>query len=306
MIKSAIRQFVLSHFLTRELFFVFGRRKTNLHKVDKALLNGNIQIAKESADNVIVSLTSYGNRVPELKYTLFSLVTQSIRPQRIVVNIAFEDETYLTDDIRSFEKYNVEFYKCKDIRSYKKLLPTLSRFPDACIVTVDDDVFYEKDWLKRLYEEHKRHPKDVCCHLIETITHDNGLIDPYRKWIPHYKYQSKVASKKHLLLGAWGVLYPPNTFFKDVQKEELFMNLSPMADDIWFYFMAVLNGTKIRQVKNPMTRLRYVNPYREYGIDCGTTLTQQNVIEGKNDVQIKNILSYYGMSEEEFIEYIEK
>ena len=42
-----------------------------------------------------------------------------------------------------------------------------------------------------------------------------------------------------------GVLYPPHTLYSDVSREDLFIRLAPDADDVWFWAMAVLNGTKI-------------------------------------------------------------
>ena len=65
--------------------------------------------------------------------------------------------------------------------------------------------------------------------------------------------------------------------------------------------MAYLQGTKITQPNKPHIRFHYVNPYREYGIIEGRTLTQENVGLGKNDEQFKNVLSHYNISEEDFI-----
>ena len=301
--KSKIRQFVLNHSVSRELFFFFGRRKSNLKKIDCALKKGNLKLSDKKAENVIVSLTSYGERIAELKYTLYSLVVQSVRPEKIIVNIAFEDEKFLTAEIKEFEQYGVEFFFCENLRSYTKLLPTLCRFPASCIVTCDDDLYYEKDWLERLYAEHKQYPVDVCCHLVYKITREKGKINTYQKWLHDYRTYS--ADRSIFLLGVAGVLYPPRTFFADIQKKDLYMRLSPLADDIWFYFMVILNGKTIRQIKNPLTNLRFVNPYREYGISGGATLTQQNVGENKNDVQLRNILAHYGISEQKFVDFLD-
>ena len=301
--KKSIRQFVLRHSLTRELFFFFGGRKADLKRIDRTLAKGNLKLAEEKADNVIVSLTSYGERIAELKYTLYSLVSQSILPEKIIVNIAFEDEKYITKELKFFEQYGVEFYFCKDIRSYKKLIPTLERFPNACIVTVDDDMYYAKDWLIRLYNEFQKHPDDVCGHIFHKITYGNNRINQYHKWIKNHKALS--AGKNIVGIGYGGILYPPGVFYKDILDESLFMTLAPFADDLWFYFMIVLNNKNIRQISNPLTNLKYVNPYREYGITEGTTLMQQNVGENKNDIQFKNVLAHYGISEQRFIDYIE-
>jgi len=304
MFNTKIRQFILNHALSREIFFYLFNKKANLRKIDKILTKDNIIIADEIADNVIVSLTSYGERIAELKYTLYSLVRQSVRPEKIIVNIAFEDEKYLNSELQIFQKYGVEFFLCKNLRSYTKLLPTLKRYPNKCIVTADDDIYYEKDWLKRLYNEHQCHPDDVCCHAVRKITYTKEVINSYQKWKLYKGNNINQSYNSNLLLGVWGVLYPPNVFYADVINENLFMKLCPFADDIWFYFMVCLNGRKIRQIHNPMKNLRCINPYREYGISAGTTLAQQNIGENKNDIQFRDILYYYGISEQQFINYV--
>lgn len=301
--KSKIRQFILNHYITREFFFIIGRRKANLKRIDRALKKGNLPVSCLDAENVIISLTSYGERIPELKYTLYSLVIQSIRPKKIIVNIAFGDKKYIGEELLSFQKYGVEFFFCEDIRSYKKLIPTLARFPDACIVTTDDDIYYEKNWLKKLYESHLKYPEDVCCHLVYKITHDGKKLNTYQKWIHDYKIYSN--DRSIFLLGASGVLYPSKVFYKDIYNEELFMKLAPIGDDMWFWFMVQLNGKTIRQIKNPYTNLRFINPYREYGIIEGSTLMQMNVGENMNDIQFNAILEYYGISQSNFIEYLD-
>ena len=303
MTKERIRQFVLDHALTRELFFLFGKRKADLAKIDRALAKGKLELAREKAENTIVSLTSYGERIPELKYTLHSLVTQSVRPERIVVNIAFGDEKRLTDEVKAFGRYGVEFFFCEDIRSYKKLLPALRRFPSSSIVTADDDIYYEKDWLKRFCETHREHPGDVLGHLVYKITHGNGKIAPYAAWV--HNYRAAPGEKGIFIVGAKGALYPPGVFHPDIRREDLFMRLSPLGDDLWFHFMTVLNGGTIRQVESPLPDSCYVNPYREYGISAGSTLTQQNVGNNRNDTQLRNILRHYGIPEEAFVDCLE-
>ena len=179
----------------------------------------------------------------------------------------------------------------------------MKRFPNACIITVDDDMFYLKDWLRRLYEDFQEHPDDVCGHIFHKITYANNKINPYHRWIKNYKALS--AEKNIIGIGCGGILYPPGIFYKDILNEDLFMSLAPYADDIWFYFMVVLNNKAIRQIQNPLTNLCFINPYREYGITEGTTLMQQNVGENKNDIQFMNVLAHYGISEQKFIDYLD-
>ena len=50
-----------------------------------------------------------------------------------------------------------------DIKSYKKLIPTLKKYPEDIIITVDDDAIYTPDLIKELYMEHTKNPQDIQC-----------------------------------------------------------------------------------------------------------------------------------------------
>ena len=302
MSKSKIRTFVLNHFLSREMFFFFGGRKANLKKIDKNIRNLKKDNRPVTMD-LIVSLTSYGKRLSELKYTLYSLISQSIKPEKIVVNVAENDRENLTSELLFFSDFGIEFNFCEDLRSYKKLVPVLQKYPDKVIVTCDDDLYFSKNWLEKLWCEHLKHPGDVVCHLAYKITHDGSTLNTYQKWIHNAKIKNY--DNAIFLLGGAGCLYPQNSLFSDVGNKGIFTSVCSFADDMWFYFMALLNKTKIRQVENkPEMNLRYINPYREYGIEDGDTLTNINVNEGQNDRQFKAILTHYNISEERFIQYL--
>ena len=107
--KESIRKFILNHTITRELFFIIGQRKVNLRKIDKAIAKNKISLSKTVEKDLVVSLTSYGQRLEELQYTLFSLVNQTIAPEKIIVNISYDDEKYITDKLKLFTNYGVEY-----------------------------------------------------------------------------------------------------------------------------------------------------------------------------------------------------
>ena len=300
--KITLRKIILKYSITRELFFFVGKRKVNKRKIDKNIKNMKHD-SRAIIDGLIVSLTSYGERINELKYTLYSLVIQTIKPEIIVVNIALKDKMLIADELHKFENYGVLFNYCDDLSSFKKLIPTMKYYPDKVIVTCDDDVFYEKTWLESLWDEHKKHPNMIIAHNIYRITFNNNAIEPYKNWI--HSIKTDKVKDSNFFVGCGGVLYPAKCLYKDYARIDLFTKLSPLADDIWFYFMAILNNTRIRQPKKPHLNFRYVNPYREYGIIKGNTLTQENVGLCKNDKQFHDILKYYKIDIYDFIKRLE-
>jgi hypothetical protein len=299
--KSAIKAskgFLLKIPVTREiLFFLFGKKiyKRSIDKKILNLLSGVSRLSKKKVEGLIVSFTSFPGRIDEIKYTLFSLFNQTLLPERFVLWLAESQfpgkENDLPQELLAFERFGLEIRWCDDLRSYKKLVPALEQFPGHCIVTADDDLYYNKNWLKKLMQEHTKHPGEVVCHIAHRIRFDkhNNLL-PYAEW----KFNTrKKASFLNFTLSGGGVLWHKSYFYKDIARSDLFTELAPNADDIWFYCMAIKGNTRIRVVKKPCNRVKYVNPYREYNLFPGYKLATINVDNGQNDIQFKKVMNYY-------------
>ena len=114
-----------------------------------------------------------------------------------------------------------------------------------------------------------------------------GHLRPYSKWSWNVKNVGE--SFNVLPTGVGGVLYPPHSLHPDVENSDLFMKLTPRADDIWFWAMAVRNNTKITITPGNRLELDFVDGSQ----DVPETLNKQNVSGGQNDIQMKNILKYY-------------
>lgn len=247
---------------------------------------------------IIVSLTSYRGRIYDVHYTIYSLLNQTMKPDEVILWLGNDERNFPNGDedlpikIRRLMENGLTVRYCEDIRSYTKLVPALREFPEDIIVTADDDIYYPEEWLERLYRAYEQGGDEmVYCHRIHRIQVENGKLLPYSRW--------KKASEKepdsylNFLTGVGGVLYPPGVLHEDATNEKLFKQLSPLADDVWFWAMAVRNDRKIRVIENPMSQLTYVNIERELNMNGDTTLISENCFQDKNDEQIENVLSEY-------------
>ena len=234
---------------------------------------------------IIVSLTSYRERFKDLPITLYSLLNQSLKPDRIILwlNEDCEDLAYLPYEITQFIKNGLEIRFVKDIGSYTKVIPAFKEFKRSIILTADDDIYYPKDWLEKLYLSYIAHPEDIHVHR----AHRANLSLPYEKWEKHVNEES--ARFDNFLTGVGGVLYPPNCFTNEVLREDIFLKSAPKADDIWLWIMAVVHNRKIRVVKNHIKTLIAVNLIEQL---IGTTLYKENRL-GKNNEQLDNLLKFY-------------
>lgn len=263
---------------------IFGCRKL-------AILNNK----EQTFPKLIVSLTSYGRRVSSgvVYYTLISLLKQRKTPDRIILWLAadeWNDDT-VPHRLKSLYKYGVEIRFCVDIRSYKKLIPTLLECPNDIIVTVDDDIYYSSYFLESLYSAYLQDKKRIyCTTALAPSFNVDGKIKPYNNWIQHPDSEDPFLFP----VGVGGVLYPPNSLYRDVCRQDLFMNLCPLADDIWFWVMALKQGTDRCCVRNGI--------YKNYSFDSlyqyfhkGSALTHANCKLEKNDYQLAKVLECYNI-----------
>jgi len=97
-------------------------------------------------------------------------------------------------------------------------------------------------------------------------------------------------------VGCGGVLYPPKSLYKDVTDYEIAARLAPAADDIWFWAMALVNGTGHRLVDyTGCTNYTLDSIYQYFHSD--SALTHQNVKEKRNDKQLKAVCVHYHLFE---------
>ena len=229
---------------------------------------------------LIVSLTSYPPRFAVLAKTLRSLLDQQVKPDRLVLWIAHEDVAHLPVDVLSLEAHGLEIRSCEDLGPFKKLVPALVDHPAATIVTADDDLYYQPNWLEALVEGACTHPGDIIAHRVHSARlGEDGRFLPYDQW----QWESRQARDQDKTLvfptGGAGTLYPPASLDTRVTDTDTFQRLCPRADDIWFFWMAVLAGTRRRALGTEFALVPWKGSQN-------VALFASNVASRENDRQI--------------------
>ena len=243
---------------------------------------------------IIVSLTSFPERMYDIHYCLYSLLTQQIKPDMLVLWLAESQfpnkEKDIPQEVLSLKENGLEIKWCEDMISYKKLLPIRKQYPQDIIVTVDDDVFYPSFWLKELYETHIKYPDCIISQRARKISfNEDNSFKEYVEW--EFNDNNNEPSFLNFFTGAGGTLYPPDSLRKDALNYDLAKKIAPYGDDIWFWGMAVLNKTKIVAI-NHLIRLTYVNPAREVNLLSEKTLWNSNETGG-NNIYLKNMIDEF-------------
>ncbi|GHT94915.1 hypothetical protein FACS1894122_11990 [Alphaproteobacteria bacterium] len=84
---------------------------------------------------LIVSLTSYPERMYDMHFALYSLLNQTLKPDAIVLWLSKEEfpngEKEVPDNVLKMREHGVaiKFYE-KNIRQFLKFIPSLKEYPD--------------------------------------------------------------------------------------------------------------------------------------------------------------------------------
>ncbi|WP_299641414.1 hypothetical protein [Devosia sp.] len=215
------------------------------------------------------------------------MLSQTMRPDAVILWLAEGDQVTLPRSILAMKQLGLEIRTCPDYRSYKKIIPALTGFPDAYIATADDDIYYRPNWLRELVEAHHTGEPEVVCHRAHLIVLDErGLPLPYDDW--HLSTQETGPSSLLFPTSGAGALYPPGTFDSQVVDADMFLSLAPTADDLWLFWMAARNGATFRRVKR--ARRLSVWPGSQ---EVSLWLQNSDALNG-NDRQIAHLLSAFG------------
>jgi hypothetical protein len=239
---------------------------------------------------VVVSMTSHPGRIGLVHHALRSVMAQTLRPDKVVLVLADSEfgRRETPSSVSRLRRAGLEIlWTSRNNRSYNKLLPALAAFPDAMIVTADDDVLYPRWWLERIMTRTVEVPDYIVGHRGTEIGFGDGHLAPYVAW---RRATRTTASRRLFLTGNGGVAYPAGSLGPETLNHELALDLCPTADDIWFKAMALLNSSDCAQVGDKARDFPCVR-----GSGAPSSLLHLNVAGGKNDVQMRTVFSYFGL-----------
>lgn len=249
-----------------------------------------INLSRSAVPEVIISLTSYPARIRAVHLTVRSLLDQTRPADRIQLWLAREQfpngKEELPDELKALEGGAFQICFCNvDLRCHKKYFYTMQENPDSIVITVDDDVMYDKKLVETLLTSYRRYPYAVSCMRAHEVAFNGDTFAEYNSWKRNTKriYQPSMGL---LPTGVGGVLYPPHVLNEKAFDIEAIQRLCLNADDLWLRVMCVMNNTPV-VVAGVLPAPIEIEGSQE------TALWKTNDKKGGNDEQMKRIIAEY-------------
>lgn len=261
------------------LYFILSRNKIKCCTPNKIANN----------QRIIVSLTSFPQRINRVWLVIESILRQTVPPDIICLWLSkeqFQNIKELPNNLLRLQKYGLQIRLVdNDLRSHKKYYYAFKEFNNDLVVTIDDDLFYSSNFIYKCLQAHIKYPHSVIANYGYFLEYDLlGELLPYNEWEP-------VLVENHSVNGLFfgsggGTLFPVSSLYKDVLNKELFLKYCFYADDIWLNTMCYLSNTEIAIMDNKHILLPVINLK-------SPSLCQLNQLNNMNDLQIGEIRSYY-------------
>ena len=238
--------------------------------------------------SMVVSLTTYGPRIPTVFLTLESIGLSTVQPKSVVLWVAEDDYATAIQNaaLRRLARRGVEIRMCEDYGPHKKYLPWVLETPDeglqSGLVTADDDVLYPSRWLEGFSSTVPTLKDSVLCYRGCDVGGGRLMNDPYASW----PLAGKNCTGLDLFpTGVSGVFYPPAVLRECKLQGTAFRSLCPQADDIWLYALRLRTKSGALIVGQRGAREWWPVPRAHR-----TGLFRTNVAGGGNDAALQRTL----------------
>jgi len=254
----------------------------HLHLISKSDKLKNTQ----ASPRIIVSLTTFPGRINKVWMTIYTLINQSLSPDKIILYLSkeqFLDKANLPKRLLRLQEKGLEIrFVDGDYKSHKKYLYSFNEYPNDYVMLADDDILYPSNTIQLLRDG-----------LVDNAVHCSYgakiMYTPTGEPLPYTKWQGLNATYEgtDLFFGSGGGTMLMPVCLPDITTNiKIAMKLCPTADDVWLNAMCRLANMRIKKV-----RCGLIFPTN---LGDNATLFSINVGENQNDIQIKNIQDYFG------------
>ncbi len=254
-----------------------------------------INLNNDRKTKIVVSLTSIPTRLDKAYLTIETILRQTMKPDKVILYLGENAKNVkLPNQLIEQQKrgLTIEYRDDSKLKPHTKYFYAMQEYIDDIIITVDDDIYYNKRIIENLYNSYIKYSKAISCMRCHKIKINKNRIEPYNLWEWEYNKEDALFPNNALLAtGVGGVLYPPHILSKETFNIDKLNKLCPNADDIWLKCMEVENNVKVVKACKKNYYLYTIRGSQEVALSKG------NVDNCENDMQIKNAFDYYNTCE---------
>ncbi len=285
----------ISFYSKKYFVYYLVKFKTILkHQLNKK----KIGVDKGSDKNITVSLTSIPSRFDKLYLCLETIFTQTLKPNRIVLYLGKNvDKNNLPSKICEFENrgLTIKFVEDKRLKPHTKYFYATQEYGDGIVITLDDDILYDKKIVENLYKSYQKNPDCISCIRCHKIKFNGEKICSYNEWYNEYNGKDSLIPNHFLCAtGVGGVLYPPHIFPKEVYDIDLIEKNFLKQDDIYLKAIEIANNIRVVKATNRNYFLYVIGGTQD------EALLNSNVLENENDIAVSNMINLYNINIENF------
>ncbi len=238
----------------------------------------------ERKEKIVVSLTSYGERLSIVHIAIRSILCQTIKPDKVVLYISEEDSKKQIEKEKELIKAGVIIKRhVKDLKPHKKYFYAMQEYSDSLIITIDDDCIYDDQTIENLYSYHLKFSEAVVCRRARRIGVLDGEIDTYTNW-ENYVIND-IPESAVCPIGVGGILYPVGNYREYFLDEDGIRKTALYQDDLWLKVVEMIHGIKSISIDTAKT----------VSIDGSqkNALFEMNGKNQKNDICIQKLQKYF-------------
>lgn len=241
---------------------------------------------------IVVSLTSYPERIYIVKKVIQSLWVQTVLADEIILYLSLMEFPQKEKDlpIELTEMIGKNGFRLEwvgdNLKSHKKYFYALQSHQNDIVITVDDDVIYAETMISDLINSYRTFPKAISTRRARIVIKERGQLAQYKDWD---WFPDEYAGKPRTdlcAIGVGGVLYPPLCAASRWFDTEKIRDLSENQDDLWLKFNEIIDKIPVVYVRPEQRDI----PIAEAG---ESTLYTRNGCGGENDVCIDRLRLWF-------------
>ena len=252
-------------------------------------------------NEIYVTLTSFKERINFINKTLDILLSNTIKPKKIILNLSTEEfpnkELDLPQNIlvllKKYSNFEI-FWVNKNTKVFKKLIPTLNRFHlNDLVITVDDDILYPKNLFVKM----------IKCYNKLGKKNPVSFGSKYSDW----KINGKIINSHYgraTIVKSKYFNNKINEIYNNTTKNLINKGIK-CFDDVLYTYAALLNGYLYKRCKEySIKRFVDISPKFNLSISENNNMEIGNQILGYHNIIRKYIKKRYKITIEKLIKKI--